>query len=103
MKFQVEYTKRAIKDLKSFTLKEQQKILDESIILETSPFPYKKKIKRIRGIKFPCYRLRIEHQQNSFRLFFGIEKQNIYVLRIVSKKDADKIITSIRKIDFPPM
>lgn len=101
MKFEVEFTTRAVKDLKRFSLQAQGTILEESLTLETAPFPHKKKIKKIQGIKFPCYRLRIDLKNDSIRLFYGIDKDIVYVLRIVSKKDADKIIQSIRKMDFP--
>ena len=102
MKFKIEFTTKAVKDLKSFTHEIQKIILKESVKLETEPFPFKKKIKRIKGIKFPCFRLRIDFPPNSYRLFYGIEKEIIYVLRIISKKDAAKIIKNIKKIDFPP-
>ncbi|MFQ5629660.1 MAG: type II toxin-antitoxin system RelE/ParE family toxin [bacterium] len=102
MKFQVEFTTRAEKELKSLPVDVQQKILQEALCLETTPFPFKKKRKRIQGMNFPCFRLRIDAGKNSFRLFYGIERNIVYVLKIVSKKDADKIIKSLRKIDFPP-
>jgi len=103
MKFKIEFTTRAVKDLKSFSFEVKQFILKESIKLEANPFPFKKKIKRIKGIKFPCFRLRIDFPPNTYRLFYGIEKDIVYVLRIVSKKDADKIIRNIKNIDFPPL
>ena len=101
MDFQVEFTSRAKKDLDTFPIHVQKHIVKKSLILETEPFSYKKTIKRIRGLKFPCFRLRINIENDSIRLFYGIEKNIIYVLRIVSKKDADKIITRIRKQEFP--
>jgi len=94
MTFKVEYTQRAVRDLSSLSTDVQKKIVQETIELETKPFPFKNKIKRIQGIKFPCYRLRFESETDSFRIFYGIEKNVIFILRIVSKKDADKIIKS---------
>ena len=72
MKFNIEFTTRAIKDLKKLPKNEQKQILKESLRLETEPFQYKNKIKKIRGIKFPCYRLRIDLKSDSFRLFYGM-------------------------------
>jgi len=72
MEFKVEFTTRAVKDLKSFSLETQQIILNESLKLETNPSPFKKKIKRIKGNKFPCFRLRIDFPPDSYRLFYGI-------------------------------
>ncbi|MBN2419946.1 MAG: type II toxin-antitoxin system RelE/ParE family toxin [Deltaproteobacteria bacterium] len=102
MKFKVEFTKRAVKDLKKLPLNVQMKILNESIRLETEPFQFKNKIKKIRGINFPCYRLRIDYQSDSYRLFYGIDENIVFVLRIISKKYSDKIIDRIRNIEFPP-
>jgi mRNA-degrading endonuclease RelE of RelBE toxin-antitoxin system len=102
MKFTVEYTKRAMRDLKSLSTDLQKKIIQETIELENDPFPYKKKVKKIQGIKFPCYRLRIDHGSDSFRVFFGIEKVVIFILGIVSKKNAEKILKNLKNIEFPP-
>jgi len=102
MKFQIEFVKRAVKDLKIFPVAIQKHILEKSLWLESHPFQFRDKIKRIKGVRFPCFRLRIDHRNDSFRLFYGVYKNVIYVLRIVSKKDADKIIRKIRRIDFPP-
>lgn len=102
MEFRIEFTTKAEKDLRSFPLEVQRTILEETIKLEKWPFSFKKKIKKIKGVKFPCFRLRIDLQNDSFRLFYGVDKNIIFALRIVSKKDAEKILKSIRKIDFPP-
>ncbi len=102
MEFQVEFTTSALKDLKRYPHEIQKYIVKETIKLESKPFPHKKKIKKIKGLKFACFRLRIDLEQDAFRLFYGIEKNIVYILRIVSKKDADKIIKNIRKINFPP-
>lgn len=102
MKFTVEYTKRAIRDPKSLSTDLKKKIIQETIELEDDPFPYKKKVKKIQGIKFPCYRLRIDYGSDSYRVFFGIEKDKIFVLSIVSKKNIEKILKNLRNIEFPP-
>ena len=87
MKISIEFTTKALKDLKSFSLDIQKRILEEIVELENKPFPFKKIIKKIRGVKFQ---------------FYGIEKNMIFVLRFVSGKDVDKILKSIKIIDFPP-
>jgi len=102
MEFHVEFTTRAVKDLKKLPKNVQKQILKESLRLESEPFQFKNKIKKIRGINFPCYRLKIDFQSDSYRLFYGIDNNIVYVLRIISKKDADKIIGRIRNLDFPP-
>ena len=102
MKYKVEFTKRAIRDLKSLAVHTQKLILKQTIELETEPFPFKKMIKRIQGIKFPCYRFRVDSGSDSFRIFFGIEDTIVFIVRIVSQKATDKIIKNLINIDFPP-
>ena len=102
MKFNIEFTKRAVKELKNLPVQTQEQILKETLILETDPFQFKNRIKRIKGFKFPCFRLRIDTLNDSYRLFYGIDKEIIFILRIISKKDADKIISRLRKTEFPP-
>lgn len=76
--------------------------MKKSLRLEKDSFQFKNKIKKIRGINFPCYSLRIDLKSDSYRLFYGIDNDIVFVLRIISKKDADKIIKGIEYIDFPP-
>jgi mRNA-degrading endonuclease RelE of RelBE toxin-antitoxin system len=102
MTFTVEFTKKALKDLKRYSSDLQKKIVLSTIDLETAPFPSKKKIKRIQGLKFPCYRLRIDTDTHSFRVFYGIENGIVFILRIITKKDADKILKALKNIEFPP-
>jgi mRNA-degrading endonuclease RelE of RelBE toxin-antitoxin system len=102
MRFKVEFTTRAVKDLKSLSLEARKTVLKESIHLETAPFPFKNRIKRIQGIKFPCYRLQVDRGSNSYRIFYGMDGDAVYILRIVLKKDADKIIKRIQDVHFPP-
>ena len=102
MKFTVEFTTRAQKDLNKFNVDSKKLVLNESLNLEENPFTYKNNIKRIKGLKFPCYRLRINIQDDSIRIFYGIDKNIIFIFRIVTKKDADKIIKSLKKFNFPP-
>ena len=45
MKFQIEFTSRAAKDLKNFSLNIQKYILEESLQLESDPFKLKNRIK----------------------------------------------------------
>ena len=102
MNFKIEYTKRAQRDLKPLSTALQKKIIQDTIELESNPFPFKNKVKRIQGFKFPCYRLRVEYESASFRIFYGIQNDIIFILRVISKKDADKIIKSLKTLEFPP-
>ena len=95
--FELEYTSRAQRDLNKFDLPTKQKIVQESLGLEEDPRPYRDRKKKIKNIKFPCYRLRIDFGGQTYRLFYGIDRSKVYVLRIVSRKDADRIIKKLRR------
>lgn len=97
MNFKVEFTTAAQKDLdKIFSAESRQKVLRGLCRLEHSPFPDKNHIKRIKGTKALLYRLRVDTKEDSFRIFYTLEKPNfIFVLRIIPKKLADRVLKSI--------
>ncbi|HDT11794.1 MAG TPA: hypothetical protein ENN58_03555 [bacterium] len=98
----MEYTRRAVKDLKSFAADHQKKIIQETIKLGSNPLPLKKKVKRIHGIRFPCYRLRMDIGDDSLKVFYGIKNELVFILRIISKKDADQVLKRIKDSKVPP-
>jgi len=102
MAFEVVYTSIAQKELGKLAHASQRKTLQASLSLKEAPFPSGKHRKKVQGFSFPCYRLRIDPSSDSFRLFYGIDGDIIYVLRIVPKKDADRIIKGLRQRPFPP-
>lgn len=97
MSFKVEFTTAAQGDLeKIFSRESRQKILQGLCRLEHSPFPDKNHIKRIKGTRALLYRLRVDTREDSFRVFYTIEKPNlIFVLRIIPKKVADRVLKSL--------
>lgn len=102
MKFQAEYTRRAVRDLKSLSADTAKKIIQETIGLEDAPFPHKQTIKRLQGLIFPCYRLRIDLGSDSFRVFYDISHERVFILRVLSEKEAEKVLKGLRTLKFPP-
>ena len=94
--FTVLFSKKAEKDFQKLSLSEQVTVGRGLLILETSPFPFKKKIKKIKGSRAPLYRLRVDSETQSFRVFYSFIKPNqVIILRIVPKKDADRILKKL--------
>jgi mRNA-degrading endonuclease RelE of RelBE toxin-antitoxin system len=56
--------------------------------LRENPFPRGKLIKKLKGKKSTFYRLRVD----KYRVYYTIEGPDVVVLRVLSKKDADKFI-----------
>lgn len=87
-RFEIELSPAASRDLDDFELGTVTKIFSDIKILAENPFPRGKLIKKIKGKKTPFYRLRID----KFRVFYEIQPMKIIVLRIISKKEADRFI-----------
>jgi mRNA interferase RelE/StbE len=87
-KFRIELSPAASRDLDELELGSVIKVLSDLKILKENPFPRGKLIKKIKGKKTTYYRLRID----KFRVFFEIQPMKIVILRIISKKEADRYI-----------
>jgi mRNA interferase RelE/StbE len=87
-RFGIDLAPAASRDLDALEIGVVEKILVDLKILEENPFPRGKLIKKIKGKKFPFYRLR----GDKFRIFYEIQPGKIIVLRILSKKEADRFI-----------
>ena len=87
-KFKVELSPSASRDLDDLEMGTVTKVLSDLKILEENPFPKGILIKKIKGKKASFYRLRID----KFRVFYEIQRMKIIILRIISKKEADRYI-----------
>ena len=102
MAFEVAYTQTAQRELGKLDRDSQRKFVQESLSLREARLPEGKRRRKLQGLSFPCYRLRIDTPSDSFELFYGIDGDVIYVLRMVSKRDADRIMEGLRQRPFPP-
>jgi len=90
-KFKIELSPAASRDLDDLEMGIVTKVVSDLKILKENPFPRGKLIKKIKGKKTTFYRLRID----KFRVFFEIQPMKIVVLRIISKKEADRYIKKL--------
>jgi len=93
--FNLFYNKDAIKDLENIKIKvlsDSELILKKiENILSSNPFPFGQTIKKLKNIQPTLYRLRV-NASVSYRVFYRIIGDSIYILKVVAKKDADKIL-----------
>jgi mRNA interferase RelE/StbE len=87
-KFKIELSPAASRDLDDLEMGIVTKVVSDLKVLKENPFPRGKLIKKIKGKKTTLYRLRID----KFRIFFEIQPMKIVILRIISKKEADRYI-----------
>jgi len=90
-KFKVELSPAASRDLDDLEMGTVTNVVSDLRILEENPFPKGKLIKKIKGKKRAFYRLRID----KFRVFYEIQHMKIVILRILSKKEADRFIKKL--------
>jgi len=90
-KFRIELAPAASKDLDTLDIGTAEKVLSDVRVLGDNPFPRGKLIKKIKGKRSAFYRLRTD----KFRVFYEIHQMKVVVLRVVSKKDADRFIKKL--------
>ncbi len=54
--------------------------------LEAEPIPLGKKLKRLRGLKHPVWRLR----HGDFRVLYRVEDGQVLVVRVVNRRDLER-------------
>jgi mRNA interferase RelE/StbE len=90
-KFRILLSPKAAKDLDGFSDNVCAKIASSLRSIEENPFPRGKLIKKLKGTKEVYYRLRADKH----RVFYMIEGSDVIVLRVLSKKDAEKFIRQL--------
>jgi mRNA interferase RelE/StbE len=90
-KFKIDLSPAASRDLDDLEIEVVTKVLSNFKILEENPFPRGKLIKKIKGKNISFYRLRID----KFRVFYEVQHMKIVILRIMSKKEADRYIKKL--------
>ena len=90
-KFRLTLSPKAVKDLDRFADAVCTKVISAMKVLEENPFPRGKLVKKIRGTESGYYRLRVD----KYRVFYMLEAHTVVVLRILSKKDAEKFIHTL--------
>jgi len=90
-KFRVILSPHATKDLDGFSDAICKKIVYALKTLAESPFPRGRLIKKLKGKSADFYRLRVD----KYRVFYVIESGRVVILRVLSKKDAERYIRNL--------
>ncbi|MCD6471681.1 type II toxin-antitoxin system RelE/ParE family toxin [Candidatus Aerophobetes bacterium] len=93
-KFKVVIADIGKKDLWKIEANLRIKLLQKLKILENSPLPTAKSVKKIKiSHKIPLFRLRF----GNYRIIYHIRDTVVYIFAVVHRKDFDNIIKSIIK------
>ncbi len=90
-RFRIVLSPRAVRDLDEFSDTAGEKIVRALKLLRENPFPRGKVIKKIKGKGSDYYRLRID----KYRVFYAIESNDLVILAVLSKKNAERFIRNI--------
>ena len=90
VKYEIVIDPQAMEDLRGIRVYDRQKILDwmESALTVHPTQISKSRIKRLRGLDSPQFRLRVEE----FRVFYDVHTHEVYVLRVLSKPMVDQYL-----------
>ena len=95
MDFKVFYNQDALNDLEKIKTRVSRdcEVLVKKIegILTNNPFPFGNTIKKLKNIQPTLYRLRI-NASVSYRVFYRLIGDSVYILKIVPKKEADRVL-----------
>jgi mRNA interferase RelE/StbE len=89
----VDFDPLAVNDLKRLRAFDRSAIIEtiDRILTSAPTRGGKSRIKRLRGIDSPQYRLRV----GEFRVFYDVQETNVYILRILSKSDVEEYLKEL--------
>jgi mRNA interferase RelE/StbE len=90
--YKIIFTNASFKDIEKLGKNTRDRILTELKSLSGFPLNFKRDIKKLKGIGKNIYRLRI----GEFRVIYLLSDIKIIILRIINRKDLDKIINTMR-------
>ena len=87
MPYTVDFDPQAVADLKRLRAFARTAVVDtvERVLTVSPTQTGQSRIKRLRGLDRPQYRLRVDE----FRVFYDVEGDLVYVLRVLAKSDVD--------------
>jgi len=87
-KFEIQLTSSAVDDLDCIPEISRKKIVASIQKLYTGPFSSSPNIKKLKGFKPAIYRIR----SGDFRVLYRVHDKTIIILRVIDRKDLQKII-----------
>jgi mRNA interferase RelE/StbE len=95
--FSVQLTTHAVADLDRLPEEVRLRIMGQLTALAAHPFPAGQSRKRLKGFGFPLYRFRV----GDYRILYRIDPSLITVMRVIDRKDLDRIARRLR-LSPPP-
>ena len=97
MKYEIVVAPEAVEDFKRLSARERATVLDniEKHMRHAPDKTSRTRIKRLRGISRPQFRLRID----DIRVFYDVTEQNVEILAIIPKSRAEDWLAEYGELD----
>ncbi|HEV8306045.1 MAG TPA: type II toxin-antitoxin system RelE/ParE family toxin [Methylomirabilota bacterium] len=89
--FQVQLTRAAVRDLDALPPADRDRITGDVVALAENAIGRPPRIRRLRGLAFPVYRLR----SGDHRVLYRVDGPVVTVMRVVDRRDLDRAIRSL--------
>jgi len=93
--FTVQLTGPAIRDLEGLPAPVRAGVLSSLSGLQNDPLPGGQSVKKLKGFRFPLYRLR----SGNHRILYRIDRNILTVMRIADRKDLEKTIKRLKPLN----
>jgi len=90
--YKIKFTSVSFKDLERLDKNIRERIITGLTSLSKSPLDFKRDVKKLKAIGRNIYRLRV----GEFRIIYYLSDMELVVLRIIDRKDLDKVISTIK-------
>lgn len=87
-RFSVNLTRAAARDLDRIPDDTCRQVLEDISTLAERPLGAPPRVKRLRGLGFPLYRLR----SGGFRVLYRYDEEVVTIMRVVNRRDLDRIL-----------
>ncbi|MCL5986973.1 MAG: type II toxin-antitoxin system RelE/ParE family toxin [Actinobacteria bacterium] len=95
--YNIEFSPKSLKDLEKFSVSTQKKIVENLNDLKKNFHgTFLTKIKRLKSFEESIYRYRVEN----YRVIFTFIENKIVILRIIDRKELEKIIKNFVKENY---
>ena len=90
--FTIQLTRAATDDLEKLEEDIRSRILKDVATLQIAPVDRPPRVKRLKGFRFPLYRLR----SGDLRILYRIDGSVVTVMRLIDRKDLDRTLGRLR-------
>lgn len=90
-RFVIQLTRAAIRDLDALPDPVRDQVTEDLRTLEEAPLGPPPRIKRLKGLTFPIYRLR----SGDYRVVYRIDEALVTIMRVIDRKELERALRQL--------